>query len=126
MLRLSMLALVMTASSIGAASARDQEGKAGVIVMFGARWCAPCMALAWVDRSIALPPHATSDVHSLPTEEARRLAHGIAGDGYGLPFSVMFDVTGHACAVWRSPLHAQDLPAIRAQCARSHALIGSN
>ena len=137
MSRLSILALaVLAVTAAGAAPPRDQEGKTRVIVLFGARWCAPCMAeyrdladlaaaaapdhitLAWIDRSIS-PPAMMSEVRSLPAEEARRLARATAGDGYGLPFSVMFDAAGLPCAVWRFPLRPNDLVAVRAKCVQS-------
>lgn len=139
MSRLSILARVMLgAALLGAAPAPDRDGKAGVIMLFGAHWCAPCMAeyqalpalataaapdrivLAWIDRPIVRPPGApaiVADIRSLPAEDARRLAQNLAGDGYGLPFSVMFDGAARACAIWRRALHADDLAALRAQCA---------
>ena len=79
------------------------------------------VVLGWIDHPIAPPPATTSDVADLSVESARHLARTIAGDGYGLPFSVMFDARGKACAIWRAPLQPDDLPVMRARCSRAVA-----
>jgi thiol-disulfide isomerase/thioredoxin len=139
MARLSILAAsILAAALAGSGRAGTEDGNERSIILFGARWCAPCMAeyqnlpslasagaperlvLAWVDRKIAAPvaPALAPTIRSLSVAEARRLAHQIAGDGYGLPFSAMLDKAGKVCAIWRSPLHAVDFATIRTQCSR--------
>lgn len=137
MLRLSILAGAFAAAmSAEARPSVGQEDYADALVMVGAHWCAPCMLeirrlpelaaaaaperimLGWVDHPVALsqmPGHPTS----LPPDVAGRLARDIAGDGYGLPFSVMFNRRGDACAVRRSPLAPEDIAGMRSQCAAS-------
>jgi thiol-disulfide isomerase/thioredoxin len=134
---LSITTLTITAVVAGGAGRSESKAnKAGLLVMFGAHWCAPCMieyrnlpaiaaatapdrvALAWTDRPISLQPSTAANVVSLPADEARRLAQSIAGPGYGLPFSVQYDRNGEVCAVWRKPLDARDIAALRARCLR--------
>jgi thiol-disulfide isomerase/thioredoxin len=133
--RLSIHALVILGlACLGFAPAFATDGKARTIVLFGARWCAPCMAeysnlpalaaaaapdhiaLAWVDRKIAPPSAASLDLQSVAVDQARILAQSILGEGYGLPSSVMFDENGNACAIWHAPLHVSELTAFRAMC----------
>lgn len=115
-------------------AAHAEGAKDPVILLFGARWCAPCMVeyrelpnlvraaspehitLAWIDRSIAPPAELASDVRALPVDEAQRLAGQIAGVGYGLPFSAAFDASGHVCAIWRHPLAPADIEHLRLIC----------
>ena len=136
---LSILAMMMTLAVPGATASPVPVREGRTIMTFGARWCAPCMVeyrelpelvraaapdqitLAWVDRQIAAPPGAVATVRSLSTDEARRAARRIGGEGYGLPFSAMFDETGHLCAVWRARLKAADVAVMRAQCDQAMA-----
>lgn len=130
------LVVFLAASLMGlnAIAAQAQEPKDHVILLFGARWCAPCMAeyrdlpnlaraaapdnikLAWVDRPIAPTVELPSGVGRIPVEEARHIADHVAGVGYGLPFSAMFDAEGHVCAIWRHPLAAADIERLRLLC----------
>jgi thiol-disulfide isomerase/thioredoxin len=118
----------------GTGPARAFSGDRRQIVLFGARWCAPCMLeyqnlpalvaasapdrliLAWVDKPLAAPPVLSSQVQSMPLNDARQLARAIAGEGYGLPFSAMLDASGKPCVVVRAPLHPADLPLLHARC----------
>ncbi|HWL46808.1 MAG TPA: hypothetical protein VNQ31_03750 [Sphingomonadaceae bacterium] len=141
MTRMSILALLglfglfTPVLPAGSAAVGDAPGDARLIMMFGARWCAPCMAeyrrlaalvpaaapdriaLAWVDRPIAPPPAVARLVGSVPAAEARRFARLIGGDGYGLPFAAMFDSAERPCAVWRGALDAAAIAGLRARCA---------
>ena len=135
MLRLSVLAFLATfLAALNATTASAQGAKDHVIFLFGARWCAPCMVeykdlpnlvraaapehitLAWVDRSIAPPADLASDVTGISVEKARQIASEVAGVGYGLPFSAMFDADGHACAIWRHPLAPAGIEQLRLTC----------
>jgi thiol-disulfide isomerase/thioredoxin len=129
---LSILAAASAMTVSPAAAIAGQGHDSSAIVLFGAHWCAPCMGevrrlpelaaaaapdhllLAWVDRPVGAPP---TNVESLPPEAARGLAHSLMGDGYGLPFSVMFDARGGVCAVRRSPLDPAAIASMRSQCA---------
>ena len=134
---LSILAVTMMLAATGATAPSGEQLKGGTILTFGARWCAPCMVeyrelpeivqaaapdrivLAWVDRAITPPSGGMATVRSLPTGEARRAALNISGEGYGLPFSAMFNGTGHLCAVWRARLKPADVAELRARCNRA-------
>ena len=135
MLTLSILASAALASApIKEAPVARQDDPHRTIILFGARWCAPCMleyrelpefvraaapdriSLAWIDRSILPPPHTDVAVHSLSSDDARRLARKIGGEGYGLPLSAMVNANGQLCAVWHRRLLDQDLGAMRARC----------
>ena len=128
---LSVLLLI-----VGPAVAQPQE-KEHTIVLFGARWCAPCMAeyknlpqlakaaapdriaLAWIDRPIGVPTALGPITRVIPVEEARQTAERLGGIGYGLPFSSMNDSEGHVCALWRNPLEPSNLETLRKLCRKS-------
>jgi hypothetical protein len=74
------------------------------------------IVLAWIDKPIAVPTQLAGKTESVPSDEAQRLAHSFLGEGYGLPFSVMLDKHERRCAIWRAPLHARDIAAMRKQC----------
>ena len=135
MLRTPVVVLLLTLlATLGSVGVEAQHSKGRVIMLFGARWCAPCMAeyrdlpilaraaapdhliLAWVDRPIAPPAASAPDVGTIPIEDARRIADQVGGVGYGLPFSAMFDADGRLCAEWRNPLGPQDVEHLRARC----------
>jgi hypothetical protein len=137
MRRLSIITLaIMACIAGGAGPMREPGNNAGLTILFGARWCAPCMAeyknlpalvaaaapdrlaLAWIDQPIAPPSQGAPNVLSLPASEARHLAYKVAGAGYGLPFSVKFNLKGDVCAIWRAPLGAEDFAVLRARCAQ--------
>jgi len=119
--------------------ARSQDRRApslhDAIVLFGAHWCAPCrgeyrnlpaliaaaapdrLVIAWIDRSIGPPAGVLpGEIAVLGVEDAQTLAGRIGGEGYGLPFSAMFDSAGRVCSVWRKPLGAADIKALKAAC----------
>jgi thiol-disulfide isomerase/thioredoxin len=138
MRRLSILALplILGASRLSAAVPEGQADhvRPPLLVLFGARWCAPCMVeyrtlselipvaapvpvvLAWIDREIAPPVGLEKQVGSVPEGAARRLARDIAGEGYGLPFSALFDAKGKPCALLKAPLKPADVTAMRSRC----------
>lgn len=105
---------------------------ANAIVLFGAHWCAPCrgeyrilpalilaaapnrLILAWIDRPIGQPVQAT--IEALDAQDAQALAGRIGGEGYGLPFSAMFDSNGRVCGIWRKPLHPKDVKLLIEAC----------
>lgn len=104
------------------------------LILFGARWCAPCVAelrelealatavqpqslmLAWIDHPIRALPVAKA-IETIQPNFARDLAERTAGLGYGLPLAVMTDATGKPCALRRARVHPADIAALRAQCA---------
>ncbi len=137
--RIAILAVIIAVLP-GLANAEPAKEPAK-IVLFGARWCAPCTAelgmlpqliaagagddleLAWIDAPPPLDP-AAPGVRMLPVREARALAEAIGGQGYGLPFAARFDSRDKPCAVWRAPLRPEDLATLRQQCERRQASAG--
>ncbi|MDP9057164.1 MAG: hypothetical protein M3N34_07555 [Pseudomonadota bacterium] len=113
---------------------RDKLALANAIVLFGAHWCAPCrgeyraipalvaaaapnqVVLAWVDRSIAPPSGIVPANGVLDVLDAQALAARIGGEGYGLPFSAMFDSDSRVCSVWRRPLRPDDIKTLKSAC----------
>ena len=130
--------LTLTAGVPAAGVAREVEPRA--LVLFGARWCAPCMGeyadlaqitaaaapgpvlLAWTDRAIAPPrglsPTLAVQVRSLPVDVARRLALRLGGEGYGLPMAAMLDADGRDCALMRAPVGPAEIRAMLRRCER--------
>lgn len=137
--RLIPLVLVLAGGvPVGAAPLPDRardEWPAERLVLFGARWCAPCMAeladlgpladaarpqvlvLAWIDRPVRSTVMAKGG-EIMPAVQAQNLASHVAGLGFGLPLGVMTDAAGHPCAMRKARLHPMDVAAMRAQCAR--------
>ncbi len=103
------------------------------LILFGARWCAPCMAelaelgslvaaaqpqalvLAWIDRPVR-PVLFAKAAETLPPEQAADLAERVSARGYGLPLAVMTDAAGKPCAVRRARLRPADVTAMRTHC----------
>lgn len=143
MRRLSIIAAllgVVMATTPALARAETTEAAGGnlTLVMFGASWCAPCIAevrslaqlstaaadgrilVAWTDGGftrlrIALP----ANVDLASPERANRLwaAHGQAAAG--LPFSVMLDDMGRRCAQWSHPLKPETVGVLRRACLKT-------
>lgn len=117
---------------------KSDPASSEAIVLFGARWCAPCMQewqnlpelaraaaprlilLAWVDRPIAVPVGSPSgplpNVQALDLSQARQLADQFGGTGYGLPMAQILRNGRPICPVWRKPLSAGNLGAMLASC----------
>ena len=142
---LALIAVLLSA----AGPARDETGSiaqaprpdvrpaawpAARLILFGARWCAPCLAelrdlgslasaahpqvlvLAWVDHPIHRLA-AAKGVDVMPPDMAQALAERAAGRSYGLPLAVMTDAAGKPCAVRHARVLPSDIAAMRVQCA---------
>jgi thiol-disulfide isomerase/thioredoxin len=120
---------------------RHEISLSNKIVLFGAHWCAPCrgeyrtlpalvaaaapsrVLLAWIDRSIALPPAILrQNIEILDVLDAQALADRIGGEGYGLPFSAIFDSDGRLCGVWRRLLRPEDIETLKSSCRRGASI----
>lgn len=132
MTRIAPVILLLTAAASAPAptSPAALAEPAGRIILFGATWCAPCRAeraeaqalaaaaapwqvtLAWIDRPITAP----AGLDTLTPGQAERLARQYGGEGFGLPFAVAVDATGHACGLYRGPLRAAAMPVLLAGC----------
>lgn len=111
------------------------------ILMFGASWCAPCVAelrnivklasdaspdqivIAWADGSIRrykLP--ALGNVRIASGEGAQELVRRYASGAPGLPYSVMIDGQGRRCGEWKSGLNSDAIVRMRTACAAGSSL----
>lgn len=120
-----------------AAGAQPVQDKL-TLVLFGASWCAPCIAevrsidriaaattgdpvvLAWTDGGFARMRIAVpGNVQVAAQPRAQQLwqvhGHGAAG----LPYSVMLDGSGRRCARWTYPLTPEAVAAMRRTCLSS-------
>ena len=143
MTRLSITGLIafiflMGASSVGAAP-RDREGGGDqrTVILFGASWCAPCIAelrgigglavaapadrivVAWADTGIArFRFEHPANVEVVSPKRAAELTQAYAADSAGYPYAVMLDGHGKVCARWRKGLTEEALATLRSQCKR--------
>lgn len=105
------------------------------LVLFGARWCAPCTAelrdapllavearrhgialvLAWVDRPVA-PLAGEAAIERMAPALALDRVQAVAGIGFGLPLAVMTDSGGRVCAMRRARVDLRAVAAMIAQC----------
>ena len=135
------LAALLAGMALGAAEAQTVPQAASApaaprtIVLYGASWCAPCVAevrdlarlaaaalpdrivIVWADAGIWRYPIGRHDNAriALPAE-ARELATPAPSDSAGLPFSVMTADRKRRCAAWNGPLHPADIARLRASC----------
>ena len=115
--------------------AADQPLPAHALILFGANWCAPCLAelrslplwgaavapapllLAWTDGQ---PPRLwrqwPANARLLPPGEAGPLLARIGGRTAGLPYVAMLDDKGRLCAELRGKLSAERLAGMQATC----------
>ena len=145
MFRLSISAAALAAAiisnlghaEISTGSAKDAADRR--ILMFGASWCAPCIAelrniatlassarpdrivIAWTDKDIrryTLAVPGNVEIASGP--DAQRMARQYASDISGLPYSVMIDGQGRKCAEWTAGLSSEAISRMRVICASTH------
>jgi thiol-disulfide isomerase/thioredoxin len=110
---------------------------APALILFGAHWCAPCTAelhnlapimaalaalpapprlvLAWIDRPAPLALDHAAVVRPVPALAAA-WAEPFYARAHGLPFAVLIDDRGKACAVHAGPLAPADVAALWAAC----------
>jgi hypothetical protein len=110
---------------------------AAALILFGAHWCAPCttelrnlaplaaaltalpvpprLVLAWIDRPAALPQGHAAVIQPAPGVAAV-WAEPFYARAHGLPFAVLTDDRGKACAVHAGPLSPSDVAALWAAC----------
>jgi thiol-disulfide isomerase/thioredoxin len=142
MFRLSISVAIFAAaitSNLGHAETQAGPAKDGAanrtILMFGASWCAPCIAelrdiatlasgaspdrivVAWTDGGIrryklALPGNVEIASGVDVQQMARRYASGTSG----LPYSVMIDDRGGKCAEWKAGLTTEAIRQMRSTC----------
>lgn len=142
MFRLSISAAALAAaitSNLGHAeipvsSEKDAPGR--TILMFGASWCAPCIAelrniptlasgarpdrivIAWTDKGIrryTLAVPGNVEIASGP--DVQRMTRQYASGASGLPYSVMIDSQGRKCAEWTAGLSFEAISRLRVICA---------
>lgn len=144
MVRLSIKTMLATAAVVAGPIAAEAPAHAPPtskivterrFVMFGASWCAPCIAelrditaiagaarpdrvvIAWTDRGIRnyrrpLP----TNVEIAPLPVAKDLSRQFASGGIGLPYTVLLDERSRKCAAINVRLTAGVIGALRRAC----------
>ena len=109
------------------------------IILFGADWCAPCvaelrdlpdlaraaapdrMALAWTDRMVRISPEVRRlGVTQLSLSRARELLSSYGTGNSGLPLVVMLGEDRKPCAMVRRRLTTVGIMELRNTCAGAH------
>ncbi|MFM5906295.1 MAG: hypothetical protein ACKOPO_01690 [Novosphingobium sp.] len=131
---LKALAAVLAASALGGA-VPAQPLPANALVIFGSRYCAPCVAelkelpkisqwrgarpmiVAWIDKE---PPPQIGTLPATRTvewREARRmLKASISGPSLAVPLVVATNGQGEVCGATRKPLSAAGVRALTKGC----------
>ena len=116
-------------------SQAQSETSERTLVLFGASWCAPCIAevhdiaslaaaarpervlIAWTDDGIERIRFDRPDnVELASPQRARGLATAYGAGIVGYPYSVMLDGQGRKCAQWRRRLTPEAVPRMRRSC----------
>lgn len=137
--RLSTVCLLLLIFA-GAAPGRAAESERRSLVLFGASWCAPCIAelrnmeaiaasmpggrivIAWNDSGISRFRFARpANVELASPARARALKAELAGDAAGYPYAVMLDGEGRVCARWRRGVTSDAVAAMRRECDKARA-----
>jgi thiol-disulfide isomerase/thioredoxin len=113
----------------------------GALHIFGASWCAPCVAelrdirriaaaaapsavlIVWEDEGIArftLP--AIENVTVVSKSQARQMIASRAGRTAGLPYAMMADSNGVRCSDTRRQLSPEAVVRLKAQCVTARFL----
>ena len=142
MFRLStcIAAIVLALASSGgqaqsAAGAARNTAPPRTILMFGASWCAPCIAevrdiaplaagarpdrivIVWNDRAIGRVARSLPDNVAIASpEDAARMADRYAKGVAGLPYNVMIGAQGRKCAELNAPLSVEAIKRMRQSC----------
>ena len=126
-------AAALAAAVANPSAAEAQTGER--LVLFGAYWCAPCMAeyrglpaivsaatprtrvvLAWIDKPIEIPSGLAGRTDAISAREARKLAVQVLGQGFGLPAAAVLNPDGKACAIRRAPMQVDDVAPLLEKC----------
>jgi len=110
-------------------------GPPSALILFGANWCAPCLAelrvlpdlaasvapgrimLAWTDAKPAtLWPSWPANAEIMPRTDALRLMSELNQESAGLPFAALLDPSGRICSVWRGKVTQERITALKARC----------
>lgn len=135
MRRQIVLALLWILLALPVAMAAGQVPSQRTIILFGANWCAPCVAelrelpdlstaaapdrlvIAWTDGAARVPAALTAaGVEQLPQAKARELLLRYGSGNAGLPLVVMTGKDGSRCAMQRRRLTSDGIAALRKDC----------
>lgn len=138
MARLSISDLILMAFAVMTSPVRAEPAEGGrTLILFGASWCAPCVAelrglgelaiaapadrivIAWNDRGVEgtrFDRPANVEVASM--DRARQLRATYAGNIAGYPYAVMLDARGRPCSRWSRALTHEGWVAMRRECER--------
>lgn len=130
--------LALLAAPALTAEPEDRALPAHALILFGANWCAPCLAelrelpahaaavapapvlLAWTDGAPRpLWSVWPTNAQLVPEGEGAGLLARLGGRTAGLPYVVMLDREGRLCADLRGKLTAARLAALKARCAQA-------
>lgn len=136
MLKLSIACVaVLSATSVCAESGGvAHDLREPHLVLYGAWWCAPCVAeyrdlpalvlavrparivLAWMDRPAPVPAGLSDHVESLPVGRAKLSASKHLGEGFGLPSAALVGASGALCHVWRERVRVAEVARLVRSC----------
>lgn len=110
-------------------------GPPSALILFGANWCAPCLAelrvlpelatsvapgrimLAWTDAKPAtLWSSWPANADIMSRVDALRLMSELNQESAGLPFAALLDASGRICSVWRGKMTQERITILKGRC----------
>lgn len=134
--KLSIAGLLLLPAVLAVSQPRAQSLQhERTLVLFGASWCAPCIAevrdiaslasavrpgrilIAWADDGIGrIRFERPENVELASPQQARSMAAVHRAGFAGYPYAVMLDEKGRKCAQWRGQLTLEVVAEMRGNC----------